>query len=488
MMFAQKRWIVFIVALVLVSGLVSAFSFGDWVQSVFGNGITAKVTSGSGSGAVGDVTSYSCTDSDGGQAFETKGTTLYSSTTKDSTGKVVGTSGPYPSTDKCTNSTRLLEYYCNVQNAISATSKDCASCQDGRCVAAATTAVSGESNGTSGASFLYNYTGGDRAMKVSSTVNGESYVIRFTNFFREDYGSNGTDVEYWADGGWVTKRMNGKSGDSVTFGSIVLAINDVYINYDNSGVSRKVLVTGSNVVFERCASLGECIASLNNTPTYLYLTYNYSRGDRQFTAISGTEQYYLRFTDFMNDDGVNKTGIQMYANGNYWLDVCESRSVGDTCTLGSIVLTIQSISPHPDRTVVVRASNTVILIISGGLIPENITTCTDSDGGLNYNEKGNTSKKGWGDTKDFCLDATELSEAFCNNDGNPAYARYNCPNGCRERACVSQGTTGSTFKFESKGNHIETTVKLKDGTVVIPLLYGNGTAFLDFGKTNKNRL
>lgn len=84
------------------------------------------------------------------------------------------------------------------------------------------------------------------------------------------------------------------------------------------------------------------------------LIYNHTRGDRMFVgswnSSSDSESYLLRFTSFVNDNGVNKTTVQSYDNGA-WTDRCTDRRPTDTCTLGSLTLTINSISPHSDRTV-----------------------------------------------------------------------------------------------------------------------------------------
>jgi len=72
-------------------------------------------------------------------------------------------------------------------------------------------------------------------------------------------------------------------------------------------------------------------------------------------------------------------------------------------------------------------------------LPGDQKACSDSDGGMNYNTKGTASKEGLGDITDFCVNNIKLSETLCNNDGNPAYAQYDCPNGCDNGACNSEG-------------------------------------------------
>ncbi|MEN7981874.1 MAG: hypothetical protein ABFQ65_00310, partial [Nanoarchaeota archaeon] len=77
----------------------------------------------------------------------------------------------------------------------------------------------------------------------------------------------------------------------------------------------------------------------------------------------------------------------------------------------------------------------MILSLSIFVSAENSSICSDSDGGLNYDVKGEANKEGFGSTEDFCVNDIKLSEALCNNDGNPANAQYDCPNGCSNGAC-----------------------------------------------------
>lgn len=67
--------------------------------------------------------------------------------------------------------------------------------------------------------------------------------------------------------------------------------------------------------------------------------------------------------------------------------------------------------------------------------PPIIPSCQDSDGGLNYNVQGEAND-GVEDLEDFCVNNIKLSEALCNNDGNAAYAQYDCPNRCSNGVCI----------------------------------------------------
>lgn len=85
--------------------------------------------------------------------------------------------------------------------------------------------------------------------------------------------------------------------------------------------------------------------------------------------------------------------------------------------------------------------------------PVNVTrTCTDSDGGLNYNVKGDIVATGGsfsvpytdvdkcgGPEVDGEVQENVLNEHYCNSDG-PSNQLYTCPNGCSNGACVGVST------------------------------------------------
>lgn len=95
--------------------------------------------------------------------------------------------------------------------------------------------------------------------------------------------------------------------------------------------------------------------------------------------------------------------------------------------------------------------------------------CVDSDGGRNYYENGFTTTPLAGKTPDICAsDGKEgekaeyyknlLHEAYCYDDSsnNYAYADYNCPNGCKDGACVPFVEEGDELdagdeEYSSKG-------------------------------------
>lgn len=65
-------------------------------------------------------------------------------------------------------------------------------------------------------------------------------------------------------------------------------------------------------------------------------------------------------------------------------------------------------------------------------------SCTDSDGGINYNVKGNLTVTNINghivNEDDFCLSSKVLSEAYCNAS-IASHSEYTCPNVCSSGAC-----------------------------------------------------
>jgi len=65
-------------------------------------------------------------------------------------------------------------------------------------------------------------------------------------------------------------------------------------------------------------------------------------------------------------------------------------------------------------------------------------TCLDSDGGMNYLEKGKIEGPLMSGTisEDICV-GDSVRELFCNEDNYGEPFLYTCPNGCKDGACVS---------------------------------------------------
>jgi eight-cysteine-cluster-containing protein len=70
-------------------------------------------------------------------------------------------------------------------------------------------------------------------------------------------------------------------------------------------------------------------------------------------------------------------------------------------------------------------------------------TCTDSDGGKNYNVQGAAASGGQNYT-DHCNSDGTLTEKYCSESGQISAEVYQCPYGCLEGACTTQQTQSCT--------------------------------------------
>ena len=85
----------------------------------------------------------------------------------------------------------------------------------------------------------------------------------------------------------------------------------------------------------------------------------------------------------------------------------------------------------------------LLLVISliGFVSAEGNSTCIDSDGGMNYYVKGDStfihpSTGSLFNESDFCMSNTTLAEQYCKSDYEIDNVVFNCPNGCQDGACI----------------------------------------------------
>ena len=78
-------------------------------------------------------------------------------------------------------------------------------------------------------------------------TNAESYLMRATSFgIKSDGIVNTTDIQYYKDGAWVSKKSEAAYGDSINLGSVTLTIGAIHRT--NKAVA---ITAGSNVYFDR---------------------------------------------------------------------------------------------------------------------------------------------------------------------------------------------------------------------------------------------
>jgi hypothetical protein len=60
------------------------------------------------------------------------------------------------------------------------------------------------------------------------TTNAESYLVRATSFgVKNDGVTNTTDIQYYSDGSWVSKKSEASNGDSINLGSVSLTVGAI---------------------------------------------------------------------------------------------------------------------------------------------------------------------------------------------------------------------------------------------------------------------
>jgi len=89
----------------------------------------------------------------------------------------------------------------------------------------------------------------------------------------------------------------------------------------------------------------------------------------------------------------------------------------------------------------------------GACLPDSGDTCTDSDGGLNYNKPGFVVSQDGTISVDSCSGGSSLNEYSCGANGEAVTNSYTCPYGCQNRKCIQKNqiglaSGGDSFKFE----------------------------------------
>lgn len=137
--------------------------------------------------------------------------------------------------------------------------------------------------------------------------------------------------------------------------------------------------------------------------------------------------------------------IGAYSTDSYAGSAYASISPGTSLSYRFYIYTV-SATPPGSYYVGIAVNNTNTTSYSGsGTASLNIlassAVCTDSDGGLNYEKSGVVTVLS-GAYSDFCSngDNFTLNEYYCN-ETQVAQLAYFCPNGCKNAACIKQGTS-----------------------------------------------
>jgi hypothetical protein len=149
--------------------------------------------------------------------------------------------------------------------------------------------------GAEGASITFDKDDDDYfVVSWDDTNDAESYLMRFTNFVL-DGSTNKTDLQYYQNGVWVTKKSGAKDGDSISIGSADITITTV------TRSAHTVLLTNGTA-----ATDFHTLHSKEGMTVYLpYHTANDSIAEGAFNATSAAGHNSTAFYLVMREEDEN---------------------------------------------------------------------------------------------------------------------------------------------------------------------------------------
>ncbi len=338
------------------------------------------------------VTESMCTDSDGGDEADTKGT-------------VVTESASY--TDYCKDNFTVNEYGCSGKR-MEETALPCPEehwCSGGECRYM---------------NCLDNDAGKDKRIS--------SYVAKGPVRMDDTCDDSNTVTEYYCEANDIASVDLDCASDEICSGGRCVEASCIDSDGGNVPLSAGTVAIGSIEKSDICTNLTLLKEYRCNADDYTYSTidcYDYLPGGIKGICWMGVcAQTYCTDSDGGNDENVSGTATMTTSNGysSYQSDDClNSRQVAEWFCDGNW-LKVEKISCIPEMYCSVNRCVD--------------SPCIDSDGGSSYIVAG-TLTKGLRSEQDVCLDSDTLREWTCS--GNTVVSEdYTCPIGCNaaERRCV----------------------------------------------------
>ena len=371
-----------------------------------------------------------CYDSDGGINFNTQGSTYYST-------------NPIPKTDRCIGNL-VIEYYCQNNKKISSLIQSCSEgCTNGAC----DRSVSSEPVCTD-SDRGRNY---EEQGTTSSTEGGESNVQTDSCFneglLREYYcqSSGRTGLDFHTCEYGCTDGICNPEPEAPTL--LSCEDSDGGMDYDTEGTVTQTYSEGPGIV-RRDSCIGTFVQELfcrsDNTAGQQLHNCEYGCTDGACTP-EPEEEPVCNDSDGGRD--YDERGTTTRTMGD------ETETHTDTC-LGNSV-----------REYYCQASSSIGSVLhtcaygctAGVCNEEPEPTCTDSDGGATYNERGTVTRIDGDETQtntDYCV-SNSVREYYCLSNNIRSVSR-SCVYGCTEGACNSEpdppepdSSTGSVTTFNS---------------------------------------
>ncbi len=391
-----------------------------------GCGVTTDKPSGLQSCAIEESVNGSCSDSDGGKDYYTKGIITYKSSSSANNSTMTDTCSGY-------NNKYVREYYCDTSSGLSYGYKDY-ECSNG-CSAGACKQASG---GTSSVTLISPTIGGQK-FELGKYVQITWSVHPPVSYWSGDlpvYESISSDYSLYAtlakDGVVVKKEKTGalnmaaqKSNYTASY-SMAIPLDKSYLGDDYKiSLSCDPILACNAVKSDYSFSIIDAssvyftsvpvISSLS--PSVLY------KGQSTDITITGS---YFTGADKLPSCGISASLVGLKVNSCQLVGgntIKANVTISDTATIGTRYLSISDGKIN---------SNKVNFAVS-------LAGCSDADGGLSY-YSGTSKTEGlasWTNTQgtffDTCTGST-LREYYCSND-KVYYKDYVCPGGCTSFYC-----------------------------------------------------
>ncbi|MBS3091769.1 LamG domain-containing protein [Candidatus Pacearchaeota archaeon] len=262
-------------------------------------------------------------------------------------------------------------------------------------------------------------------------------------------GGGGCSITNWTCGNWISCSSDGTQSRFCTSNC-----NTNKTETQNCSVPVEEISGCSNItdtVKRNIAQFqsGNYTVVLREGQKFYRNQYIVLPGDQQYPSVPSLFNVF-EIKNSSTGYSSDSVKLQVVLGGDIYITTITSDGSG-TITIGGKVYSVKygGLSDGPSSSMWATldfpqtSSNQVMTFYNCTITP----TCTDSDGGLNYDVKGNVISKIEGTFIDYCEqdNGNLLFEYICDdgaiNDGEVKISEYNCQNGCSDGACATESST-----------------------------------------------
>ena len=164
-------------------------------------------------------------------------------------------------------------------------------------------------------------------------TNAESYLVRATSFgVKSDGIANTTDIQYYSNGDWTTKKSEAVATDAINIGSVALTVGTI----DRTQKTVNITAVGSNVNFNTLFSKEGLKVDLPVDSAAIEAS-NFSAAGVATYALNFTEETKTGSTGVGNDFQTTLAWTSSKATVSGIVGVNSSYEIGDTDVMRSFV-------------------------------------------------------------------------------------------------------------------------------------------------------